>query len=403
MLSSRRPSPTNNSRSLAHGLLEWRGQDDVEVKRQMDAAGDRIRVMTVHGSKGLEAPVVILPDCALRKGAPPQSPLLPVEGRPYLLWACPRNEAPAVMRERKASLLAAQERERRRLLYVAMTRAEAWLVVCAAGECGEGSWHGEVERGLLALKAPEHPFGEGLGRRYGSGWDHLPLAPHRARKAPLPTVSVPDYGPVPSPGNRAIARAPTDLGGAKILPDEGPEEAPDPEASRAHALARGHLLHLALEHLPQTAPEIVLALLAATDEAAIAGDLSGIVVEAQSLMAAKHLSDLFAPSALSEVALTADVPGLGRLHGNIDRLIVASHSVNAIDFKTNRLVPPTPEEVPEGILRQMGAYLAMIEALYPGREARVAVLWTHEARLMDLPRALVMAALHRAAGDSAPP
>jgi ATP-dependent helicase/nuclease subunit A len=384
------------------GFLEWRGQDEVEVKRQMDAAGDRIRVMTVHGSKGLEAPIVILPDCALRKQAPQMSPLLPVEGRPHLLWACPKDQAPAIMRERKAQILAAQERERRRLLYVAMTRAEAWLVVCAAGECGEGSWHGEVERGLLALEAPEHPFGEAMGRRYGSGWDHLPLAPRRARKAPPPMAPVPHYGQVPPPGDRAIARAPTDLGGAKILPEESPEDAPDnppdPEASRARALARGHLLHLALEHLPETAPETVLTLLAATEESSLAGDLSAIVDEAQALMVAPHLAHLFAPDALPEVALTAEVPGLGRLHGSIDRLIVTPDAVTAIDFKTNRQVPAAPEEVPEGILRQLGAYLAMVEALYPGREARVAVLWTHEARLMDLPRALVMAALQRAAG-----
>ena len=96
------------------------------------------------------------------------------------------------------------------------------------------------------------------------------------------------------------------------------------------------------------------------------------------------------------------MPGLGRLHGSIDRLIVAPDSVTAIDFKTNRRVPSTPEEVPEGVLRQMGAYLGMVEALYPGRAAEVAVLWTHEARLMPLPRALVMAALQRAAGESAP-
>ncbi len=387
------------------GFLEWRGQDDVEIKRQMDAAGDRIRVMTVHGSKGLEAPIVILPDCAARKGAPQMSPLLPVEGRPHLLWACPKAEAPAIMRDRKASILAAQERERRRLLYVAMTRAEAWLVVCAAGECGDGSWHGEVERGLLALDAPEHPFADDPGRRYGESWDHLPMAPRRARRAPPAIVPAPDYGPVPAPGDRTIARAPTDLGGAKILPEDATDDTPDtdPEASRARALARGHLLHLALEHLPGAAPETVLPLLAATEEATLAGDLPAIVAEAQALMATPSLAPLFAADALAEVALSAEVDGLGRLHGSIDRLIVTPDAVTAIDFKTNRLVPTTPEEVPEGILRQMGAYLAMVEALYPGRDARVAVLWTHEARLMDLPRALVMAALQRGAGEPVAP
>jgi ATP-dependent helicase/nuclease subunit A len=393
------------------GFLEWRGQDEVEVKRQMDGAGDRIRVMTVHGAKGLEAPIVILPDCGARP-APPPPALLPVPGRRHLLWSCPKEDTPRAMRERKEAHLAAQEQERRRLLYVAMTRAESWLVVCAAGPCGTDSWHGEVERALAeVLEAPEHafgdadgqPFGPVPGRRYGGTWDHLPLAPKRARKLPPKPVPAPAYGPVASTGDRAIARAATDLGGPKIVPGEDPEDAPDPEASRARALARGHLVHLALEHLPATSPATVLSLLAATEEAVLAGDLEEVVADARRLVAAPDLAPLFAPDALAEVALTADVPGLGRLHGTIDRLLVAPDAVTAVDFKTNRLVPPAPEEVPEGILRQMGAYLAMLEAVYPGREARVAVLWTREARLMDLPRALVMAALQRAAGEAPSP
>ncbi|HVG47237.1 MAG TPA: 3'-5' exonuclease, partial [Rubellimicrobium sp.] len=390
------------------GFLEWRGQDEVEVKRQMDAAGDRIRVMTVHGAKGLEAPIVILPDCAKRQ-APQLSPLYPMAGRPHLLWACAKDDMPRAMRDRRAELLAAQERERRRLLYVAMTRAESWLVVCGAGECGPESWHGAVEKALAeGLNAPEHPFPDGMGlgrmgRRYGGDWDHLPRAPKRARRQKPQAAKVPDFGPVASPGPRPLARAPTDLGGAKILLGEDDAPGQDPEAIRAQALARGHLLHLALEHLPVTSPEAVLPLLAATEEAALAGDLAEIVAEAQGLMAAPPLAPLFTSDAFAEVALSAEVEGLGRLHGTIDRLLVTPEAVTAIDFKTNRLVPATPEEVPEGILRQMGAYAAMLAALYPGREARTAILWTRTATLMPLPPALVMAALQRAPGPDQDP
>jgi ATP-dependent helicase/nuclease subunit A len=385
------------------GFLEWRGQDEVEVKRQMDSAGDRIRVMTVHGAKGLEAPIVILPDCAMRKAPPPLSPLYPMDGHRPLLWASPSADMPRRMRERREALLAAQERERRRLLYVAMTRAEAWLVVCAAGECGAGSWHGAVSNGLERLEGvTELPCEHGLGRRYGGDWSHLPLAPHRARRTPPAPIPVPVLAPVPPPGDRAVARAATDLGGVKIVSGEDESEGRDPESARASALARGHLVHLALEHLPQATPEAVLPLIAATEEAALAGDLAEIVTDARRLMAAPHLAPIFGPGALAEVALTAEVPGLGRLHGTIDRLLVTAETVMAVDFKTNRLIPDGPEAVPEGILRQMGAYLAMLEALYPDREARVAVLWTGTAALMEMPRALVMAALQRAAGLAVP-
>lgn len=386
------------------GFLEWRGQDEVEVKRQMDSAGDRVRVMTVHGAKGLEAPIVILPDCAARKGPSPLPRLYPMPGQRALLWACPQADMPQAMRARKEELLAAQERERRRLLYVAMTRAEAWLLVCAAGECGGAgeSWHGAVREGLEQLEAPEVPCPTGQGRRYGGDWDHLPKAPLGARRLPAPEVPPPAFDPVPPPGDRTLARAATDLGGAKILPGEDEAAGEDPEAVRASALARGHLMHLALEHLPSTSPETVLALLKATEEATLAGDPVQIVGDAARLIAAPELAPLFAPGALAEVSLSAEVAGLGRLHGTVDRLLVTPEAVTVIDFKTNRLVPPAPEAVPEGILRQMGAYGAMAEAIYPGREVRTAVLWTREARLMELPRALVMAALQRAAEEAAP-
>ncbi|TNC74317.1 double-strand break repair helicase AddA [Rubellimicrobium roseum] len=381
------------------GFLEWRGQDEAEVKRQMDAASDRIRVMTVHGSKGLEAPVVFLPDCAKRR-PPTLASLYPVPGRRGVLWASSAADMPQVMRERKADLLAAQERERRRLLYVAMTRAESWLVVCAAGECGHGSWHGAVEQALVEeLNGPEHPFPTGPGRRYGGDWDHLPWAPDRARRLAPEPAPAPAFGPVSAPGPHALARAPSDLGGAKIL--DGEEAGDDPEAVRARSLARGHLMHLALEHLPLTAPDAVLALLAATEEGAIAGDLREIVAEAETLIAAPHLSPLFGPESLAEVEVSADVAGLGRLHGQIDRLLVTPTAVTAIDFKTNRVVPKSLDQVPEGVLRQLGAYAAMLEALYPGREVRTAVLWTRAARLDELPRDLVMAALQRAAAPAA--
>ncbi|WP_210528487.1 double-strand break repair helicase AddA [Rubellimicrobium arenae] len=381
------------------GFLEWRGQDEAEVKRQMDAAGDRIRVMTVHGSKGLEAPIVFLPDCA-KRNAPPLSPLYSMPGRPYVLWACGRSDMPRAMRDRRASLLDAQERERRRLLYVAMTRAESWLVVCAAGECGPESWHGAVEKGLDALEAPQVPVLDGMGRRYGGDWDHLPLAPRRARRLPQPVVPVPDLAPVTTPGPHLQARAPSDLGGAKILDDEDADQ--DPEAVRARSLARGHLMHLALEHLPRTSPKAVLALLAATEEAFLAGDLEQIVAEAGELIANPELADLFGPDTLAEIELSAEVDGLGRLHGLIDRLVVTSDIVTAIDFKTNRVVPNTAEQVPEGILRQLGAYAAMLGVLYPGREIRTAVLWTRAAQLTYLPSPLVMAALRRATGSGLP-
>ncbi|MCC5972816.1 MAG: double-strand break repair helicase AddA [Rubellimicrobium sp.] len=375
------------------GFLEWMQTDDLEVKRQTDSAGDQIRVMTVHGAKGLESPVVILPDTAKRV---PKSPdPLYAEGD-CVLWAPSVPEMPPELRTLRDARIEAQNRERRRLLYVAMTRAETWLVVCAAGETGseDESWHAMVEAGLREAGAAEQDFPTGRGLRYSApGWDELPFE----AVAPLvaPAIDQPDPGvPLPFEG-QAGTRSPSDLGGAKVMPGDPGED------DTGLALARGRIVHLLLEHLPDIAPagraDHARALIAgATDpEVEALGDPSDLIAQTLAMMAQPELSTLFAPETLAEVDITAPV-GTARLHGAIDRLILSPGKVMAVDFKTNRLAPETGDEVPEGILRQMGAYQSMLEQVFPGDEVQVAILWTATARLMPLSRALVMAALQRA-------
>ena len=147
------------------------------------------------------------------------------------------------------------------------------------------------------------------------------------------------------------------------------------------AKARGTQLHLLLEHLP-TAPDRALQLV--PDD--------GLLAEARAVLAAHPA--LFAPETLAEVPVTADLHG-ERLYGTIDRLIVAQDHVLAIDFKSNMTVPATPDQVPEGILRQMGAYAHALAQIWPDLPIRTAILWTRNATLMDLPPDLVQAALDR--------
>jgi ATP-dependent helicase/nuclease subunit A len=370
------------------GFVEWMRTDDLEVKRQMDAASDQIRVMTVHGAKGLEAPVVFLPDSAIRK--PPQPDRILPDGD-HAHWPGNKDRLPPALEAAQAARAAAQERERRRLLYVAMTRAESWLVVCAAGETEKGkeSWHAMVRDGMEQAGA----IRAGHGLRFALGnWDDPPLAddtrPPRAAAEPV------TFGPAPPEDATALRPlSPSDLGGAKVLPGET-----RPEEQQA-ALARGRVLHRLLEYLPAIAPPDRnaqgLALLSLDDDAAGLGDPGPLVADACALLADPALAHLFAPDALPEVDLTATLHGR-RLAGTIDRLLIAPDRILAIDFKTNRLVPDRPDDVPEGILRQMGAYAAMLEQVWPGRRVETALLWTAAPRLMHLPAPLVAAALSRA-------
>ncbi len=375
------------------GFLEWMQTDELEVKRQTDSAGDQIRVMTVHGAKGLESPVVILPDTAKRANRSADQLYLADQA---VLWASPVPEMPPEMRALREARIAADENERRRLLYVAMTRAENWLIVCAAGETGTGaeSWHAMVEAGLAQAGAVPQGFPTGLGLRFGSeGWDDLPLVEPEVLSIKSPVQS--DPGPVAELPPRGGTLSPSDLGGAKVLPGDPATEDPEP------ALARGRLVHMLLEHLPllpaadRKGHARALVRAAPDDELGDPGTADDLIDGVIAMIDDPSLTAIFSTHALAEAAITAPI-GASRFHGSIDRLLIGPDRITAIDFKTNRLVPPDPAEVPEGILRQMGAYQAMLEHVFPDKPVAVEILWTAKPSMMPLPRALVMAALQRA-------
>lgn len=377
------------------GFLGWLEQGDVQIKRELDSAGGRLRVMTVHGAKGLEAPVVILPDTA---------EYAPIERRQIfdigagLCWRGDKASTPDILQQAVAQAADLRTQEDARLLYVAMTRAESWLIVAGAGpvsapEC----WYSRIKEGLehVGATASEFPTGSGL-RFQHLDWPVSSSAPERL--APLPEGGTPPemlWQHAPAPNDRPRAISPSDLGGAKALAGEAGEEAED-------ARLRGTALHLLLEHLPlwprEHWQESARALLA-TLEGGAPLDISTLIDEAARVLDEPALAQLFAPGTLAEVEISATF-GCRALYGVIDRLIVQDDTILAVDFKSNRLVPRDAADVPEGLLRQMAAYQHGLAQVFPRRHIRVALLWTAQAEIMELPDPLLRAALHRAELES---
>ncbi|MCV6596691.1 MAG: double-strand break repair helicase AddA [Mangrovicoccus sp.] len=385
------------------GFLTWFASEEVEIKRQADSSSGQLRVMTVHGAKGLEEQIVILPDAAKRV-LRNRDMLLAAHNPDWMAWKPASGEMPAVLEDAAQDWRARQEEERDRLLYVAMTRARSWLITCAAGETGDApsdSWHSAVAAGLTALNAAPFDAPTGPGLRYCRGdWPaDLPGQPPAptAPNAPPPLPALPDWtataAPRPAPLPQSLA--PSGLGGAKALPGE---EGLDSET----ALRRGRHLHLLLEHLPAL-PEAswqalgpgILALDETPPESA---ELQPILDEAIAVLSDPALAHLFGPGSLAEVEITAELPELdgARITGAIDRLIIGPDHILVVDFKSNAQIPATPEATPAGILRQLGAYGAALAQIYPDKPLEFAVLWTAAPRLMPLPYDLVMRALRRA-------
>ena len=373
------------------GFLGWLEASDAEVKRQTESAGRRVRVMTVHGAKGLEAPIVILPDTAARR--PPSPPSIAQIGGVPILRALAAN-ATVAQSEADAAAAALREEENDRLLYVALTRAESWLIIAGAGNVdAESSWYSKVSAGMEALAPTPLATGLGEGLRHEHGaW---PPATGRSEKSAPEGSTAVTFEPVPKAPKKETTISPSGLGGAKALAGEGAET----EA----ALARGNTIHRLLEILP---PVSVLSR-EAHGRATLAtmgnpDDGESCLSESLTVLNTADLGFVFDANALVEVALAGEWNGQ-RIWGLIDRLLIDDDRVLAIDFKSNAVVPKDARSVPEGLLRQMGAYAHMLAAMYPGRRIETALLWTVEARLMPLDPADVNAALARAALDPAQP
>ncbi|SEA79299.1 double-strand break repair helicase AddA [Rubrimonas cliftonensis] len=415
------------------GFVDWLGRSAVTVKREMDK-GDpdgpgAVRVMTVHAAKGLEAPVVILPDCGPR--AAPRGKAVARVAEPGAndrsrlpAWRLPGARA-AALEEAKAAAALAERDEARRLLYVAMTRAERWLIVCGAGEekppKGEiprESWRSLVAKGLesggtaLPAAAPP-PLRELIGDEILRMQDAGAQAPAPLRPGPGPALSRPPWIAAPPP---PAPRAPTrfrasDLGGggAKPAPDLAPLEAPagpvetPPARDAAAALAWGVAVHALLELLPDAPPEergaLAEAILRRAAPAADASARAAMRAEAEAVMALPELAGAFAPEATAEATLSVALPGLGVVSGRIDRLAVDAETALAVDFKTD--AAPPPGAAPEPYLRQLAAYRAGLRLIYPDRVARAALVWTRIGRVDALDDAALDAALARAQSEAA--
>ncbi len=379
------------------GFLGWLGADEIEVKRQMESEGRAIRVMSVHGAKGLEAPIVILPDTA--KPGPARSAETYRSGE-TLLWKGGAGTPPALRALMEAEATRQRE-EKMRLLYVALTRAEKWLIVAAAGEVGAGedSWYALVAGGMERAGTAEVPAlseeAQALGplRRHGHGAWPEPGAAAAHAEAEATVLPAWALERAAAPARAPGVLSPSDLGGAKALPGE--TDFNDDEASKR----RGRQLHLLLEHLPAAEPDdwprLATELLRfGPDRAEEAEVVALLGLAARALEAAQGAGFLSADT-LAEVEITAALPELGgaRIHGVIDRLRVAPGLVRVLDYKSNAVVPADAAAVPLGLVRQMAAYRAALQQVHPGAAVECLLLWTASGTLTRLGEAQMDEAL----------
>jgi ATP-dependent helicase/nuclease subunit A len=377
------------------GFLAWLRRAQSEVRRDMELARDEVRVMTVHGAKGLEANTVILADTTTDpKGAHPPK-LLPLSTG-ALVWAKRKQDDSEAVAAARTTVETLARDEYRRLLYVAMTRAAERLVVCGTKgdkKIPDGCWYQLVDNALRDECATE-PADDGQGEvlRYRKG-DAAPVAVNDDTR-PTPAVAVPTWLTRDAPQEKPAARTIT----PSSADDEATRRAPAPASSQA--LLRGSLTHRLMQSLPDI-PEGRRAA-AAEDYLARAGadlppeERATIARQVLHIVAHAQFRALFAPGSRAEVPIVGRLTidgGEVRVSGQVDRLVVMADEVLIADFKTNRPAPQRIEDVPKSYVRQLALYRALLVRLYPDRPIRAALVWTEVPDLMELSSAHLDAAL----------
>jgi ATP-dependent helicase/nuclease subunit A len=378
------------------GFLHWLDAAPSEVKRDMDKGRDEVRVMTVHGAKGLEAPIVFLPDTMRGVDARRAGSIFRIgeeEGQP-LVWAPRRTDDCTVTRNLREAAVARQIEEEHRLLYVAMTRACDRLYVAGfqtSVSRPEGCWYDLVAHALepvLTEAAGVH--GEPVFR-YESG------VPAAAVDAVTRTTEVDDG--LPEWIDRDVPPEPLARG---MAPSHLVEHEPAPAAagsddivSRRAALRRGSIIHRLLEVLPDVEPgrrdkvarHMIRALAPADwDQTAQEALLSEVV----NVLDDPAFAEAFRPEGMAELSIAGMLPGIeGPVVGQIDRLAVGESSILIVDYKTDRVVPEGPGSVSAAYIAQLAAYRALVEKLYSDREIRTAILWTAGPSLMEIPASML--------------
>jgi ATP-dependent helicase/nuclease subunit A len=395
----------NNTPSL-EGFLHWLERGEAEIKRDMDRGRDEVRVMTVHGSKGLEADIVILPDTtALAQGAGRHGEFL-FRANGDIVFPLSNDDAPAAVREAKAEADQAAMRERRRLLYVALTRAKDRLIVCGfenSKGVADGSWYDLTRR---AAQKMGQEVVEGDDKSFIIG-DADTEAFSGKEEEPAETVSLKGWMRAPAPKENIKPRLIRASDAAGL---EEPATFSPLAQKGAERFKRGNLIHGLLARLPDVAPDkrrdTALRYLRANGVEE--SEAAQIADETLAVLSDKQFAAAFAQGSKAEVALVADLSAeLGdgaRLNGRIDRLAITANDVLVVDFKTNRPPPARAEDVATIYRAQMALYKAALSKVFPGKRITCALVWTDGPRLMPLPDALLEAEIGaiRARLDSAP-
>ncbi len=394
------------------GFLHWLEASEITSKREAESETGAVRVMTVHGSKGLQARLVVMPDTLSR--APASGDFLWEEaaGLDLPIWVPKKDAGTDVTTALSARDAEKARAENNRLLYVALTRASDWLVICGAStkrQPEDTSWYRQCQAGFETLvNTRSEPL--------GLGWDGDRLVLEEERSvAPAPDAApqivapmldlpvwlgrAPDWRAEVAPTEDAMTRplAPSRPDGAEfgeVPAARSPLEllAGRPKPVREQAMRRGTMIHRLLQLLPETPSEDRLALatrwLSRPALGLTENEVGRLTDQVMGVLHHPDLAPLFQAGSRAEQPISGISDGRVVL-GQVDRLWIGDGEIWICDYKTNRTPPIRVERTPVAYVRQMAAYRAVLQQLHPDFAIHCSLVWTEGPSVMVLPDGLL--------------
>jgi ATP-dependent helicase/nuclease subunit A len=374
---------------------------DIVVKREMEGARQEVRVMTAHGSKGLEAPIVFLPETTMKGGAR-GSPLMQTAEGGFLWCASKANDcaASAEARERRQKK---DDEEALRLYYVALTRARDRLVLCGRIDArtkdeNVGGWYAAAQAAFAHpdIEPGVREISDDGRKRFGP--DPMKAEALASRLAPA-QVPTPAWTLAPAAPETPAAR----YAAPSTLEDEARGSAPSPLAavSGLGRYRRGEIIHRLLQLLPDIEPaarRTAAGRLLAAERDLTDDQRTEMASAAFGVLEDDRFAAVFGPGSRAEVSVAGGARGLPselRIAGRVDRLVVTPDRVLVVDYKTNRPSPDRIENADPAYLSQMAVYAAVLAEVFPDRPIEAAIVWTDGPKLMAVPEKVMAAALAR--------
>jgi ATP-dependent helicase/nuclease subunit A len=378
----------NNHIPCLQRFLDWFESVEFEIKRDLEQNADKIRIMTVHSAKGLQAPIVILPDTTFTLNN--QDIFLFDDD--LIFWPGKVANLNHQCQTLKKVKLNSENNEHLRLLYVALTRAEDELIIC--GYYGKNTpatncWYNIVREKIALLGVKKNFYiHEGL-EEYFKEQEYYSYSDKQENVEPAITLPSANLATKPILPEWIQQPLPKEDQYLYIAPSRGTDQISCSPLENRNSLIRGKIIHRLLQLLPgikeRKRRKAANNFLSKYSHELSKKDQAKIINACLTLFEHKELKLLFSKDAVTEVPISGVINDKYIINGVIDRLYVGDKHVVIVDYKTNRSVPLNQQLIPVSYLKQMAAYRYLLTEIYPKKKIFCGLIWTEIPLYMEVP------------------